>query len=1013
MKNTLRMIIATILTLLSVSHAGESATIQPIPEMESVLAKVPWESKALTPVKMSSVKGVQDQVFFDKGQALLPIVIPAKSKPEAAYCKEVAIFLQGYLKRATGATFEIVNDDTSPLRGIFVGPCDYAGMSNFSTRVTSLKPENFLVSSFAGGIALIGSDISDNEKEPLKGLRVTNRKQSKGTFFAAVDFLERFVGVRFYMPGEIGIYIPYCNNQTLSMPAVSYTDGPVFKLRLSSYGSYLTKDHKLLGYTKTEGRNWMHALRMADFHRLKSGHTDGRWHKFYAKDHPDWFALRRDGSRMVGKRGKLSVQRCYTNEEAFQEHLRSIQHYYDTGEGKDKFIFAPNSKYIYWWPNDGFGGCHCKNCMALTDLDKPRGSRLARLIWGYTAKLGREIKKRWPDKILVASYYSRWSDGPGDIELPDNVTFMLVETREAYHKEPALWQCVTQEMQANMNTVKVPVAIWSHYPHRPRIGNRLDAPYLAPHTLKRYVQWLQEKSSGVYLNGHYTSSFALDGHVIYLYKKLLWNPEIDVDAVLEEYCRVMFGPAAPQVAEYYKRIINAWEKTQWKDMSAKELQSPHKAIAWPRYYKETYPRAMRIDLKDLLAKALTNVKPGTPFYARTEWLVKGTEIFFSQGELLDSGTMLSTECTSMTPKIDGELDEWKNVKPLLMKNNINAKEVSVRTKVFTGYDAKNFYVAIHAFEPDEVKAPAAGQIRDFPMWKHDSVELFLCTEQPGLKEAGLSISDQYHQIIIGPNGNIFDGYRARGTQSLDSTVNIEFTHSTKKTADGYVVEMAIPYKSLNALVPTPGSNWMVNFYRNRKRKGKDDESLHSWSPTLASAHNTARFGTLIFPTKVVWHSDFSNFEKQWLVKTYRDDINVTPVVKEGRLTLHVSSNKMDAKENMSKSPEIKIKYLPAKRPIAAPLAAPIRMDWRFRFDGTGLVRARAHAGSKEGGLGHYIYRPKIYKDTGWIVGADDKKGAGLALAKLDYCFFALKVGPLADFNFELDYIRVRECASIN
>ena len=60
------------------------------------------------------------------------------------------------------------------------------------------------------------------------------------------------------------------------------------------------------------------------------------------------------------------------------------------------------------------------------DPDGPRGAIYSRLIWGYTARLARDIKKRWPDKILVASFYSRWADGPGDIKLPDNVTWMIV-----------------------------------------------------------------------------------------------------------------------------------------------------------------------------------------------------------------------------------------------------------------------------------------------------------------------------------------------------------------------------------------------------------------------------------------------------------------------------------------------------------------------------------------------------------------------------------------------------------
>jgi len=269
------------------------------------------------------------------------------------------------------------------------------------------------------------------------------------------------------------------------------------------------------------------------------------------------------------------------------------------------------------------------------------------------------------------SFYSSWSDGPGDLELPDNITFMIVETREAYLKEPDYWKRVTRDLQAKMALAGAPVALWSHHPHRPRIHNRIDAPYLIPHFLKEHVQSLRGKSPGVYLNGHYTASFALDGFVICLYKKLLWNPDLDVDAVLDEYCRVMFGPAGPEIAVYYRTIINGWENTRWKDLADEELRDPHGLAEWPRYYQEAYPRNVRLELKSVLPSARSRVKPGTVYDARTRWLIQGVQPFFIQGELLDRGAMVSGECNRLTPSIDGRLDEWGAIEPMLMKNNAN------------------------------------------------------------------------------------------------------------------------------------------------------------------------------------------------------------------------------------------------------------------------------------------------------------------------------------------------------
>jgi len=224
----------------------------------------PWKSSGLGPVVMTPLSGVAQISVCAQGKAALPIVIPVRGKPGSEYYRQVAEFLRKYLNAATGASFRIVEDTTAPDTGIFVGPCDRAGGEALIDRAAGLAPEYFIFRAAGGSIALIGRDISDQPGKPLNALRMTSRRQSRGTFFAAIDFLERFIGVRFYMPGELGVHIPYLERQQVAVPSVTYTDGPVFEQRLSSYGNYLTQDHELLGYTRKQGVAWMIALRTAD-----------------------------------------------------------------------------------------------------------------------------------------------------------------------------------------------------------------------------------------------------------------------------------------------------------------------------------------------------------------------------------------------------------------------------------------------------------------------------------------------------------------------------------------------------------------------------------------------------------------------------------------------------------------------------------------------------------------------------------------------------------------------------
>jgi hypothetical protein len=320
-------------------------------------------------------------------------------------------------------------------------------------------------------------------------------------------------------------------------------------------------------------------------------------------------------------------------------------------------------------------------------------------------------------------------------------------------------------------------------------------------------------------------------------------------------------------------------------------------------------------------------------------------------------------------------------------------------------------MAVFAHEPDRVRAADPGQSRDCPLWRQDSVEVFLCTEQAGMRETGLSITDRYHQFILDPNGNICDSYKSLTANEVDARVDVNLQYVTRRMPDGYVVEMAIPYTSLDAVPPKPGDHWFVNFYRNRKREEFPGEALHSWSPTLASAHDTARFGRLDFPTKTVWQADFNSFDEDWRVGVPRDDIQVTHTVRDGRLILHVRSGRLDAKENQGKSTEINVSFKPKRQPYVANLDGPVNLQWRFRFQGPGMLRIRAHTGAKGNAqrLSHQLLRPEGYEDAGWTVGVGDKPDAGgEELPNLAYCFFALKVLPNADFTFEVDYIKVVE-----
>ena len=861
--------------------------------------------------------------------------------------------------------------------------------------------ESFSVKSFDKGIILVGNDQPGNTHN--NKLRTSSLNYSRGTLFAAIDFLERMVGLRFYFPGKLGTAVPDYKKKLLTIPAVAYSDKPVFPFRMGSYRYHGFADNKAAGTSnKTERLYWASMMRIGDINKQRHGHTDNKWNQLFAASHPEYFALRKDGSRMIGKRAGHSVQRCYTSEAGFKAHLDAIAKFYKDGKDYTAFAsrsMAPDKKYIRWWPNDGFKGCECPKCQKLTD--KNSTAPHARLIWYYVAKLADAIKQRWPDKTLLVPAYSSFRKPPKGTKIPKNVTVIPVlpaGVSMAYLKEPACWKEADKDMKmlSKINTKKF--WMWMHYPHRPRITNRLDTPYPVPHVMLKYIKKHKDKMSGYYLNGHITTVLALDGIVLYLWYQALWNPDIDPDAMTEEYCNLMFGPTSSTMKEYWKLITNRWEKVRWKNMPDMANRKDRMGSIIPRdyYFGETYPKSIRIKLKKMLEKALKKTSKGSIYNQRMKWMLAGTEKFFVQGKMFDTGGSVRTEAIKLTPTIDGKLDEWKKLPHLNLLGNTNGKAPAAPTWIWTAFDDKNLYIAGKVFEKGGKFNTKGKMARDMPLWRTDDIEIFICGDLAGLKEAGLPQSSQFHQIIINADGSIFDAHKH--DNKSNKKINIDFDFKTVKGKDGFVFEMKIPFKSIDAIPPKPGDSWPMNFYRTRYVNGV--ATAQAWSPTMSSFHDTSKFGTVIFPKDTLWKMPLK------LMKNGRSPF-IQAFPKNVKTEIKFANNQMivkcQAPKNLKKDFELKFYGKLGARPNIQNNKTPLVCEFEFDIKGTGVFRVRGGVGKAKsrteyiGKAYHTRVAPGSKIDQKIVSRAElsrNKKTINTA----ETCVFAIKAKSGADFT---------------
>ena len=172
------------------------------------------------------------------------------------------------------------------------------------------------------------------------------------------------------------------------------------------------------------------------------------------------------------------------------------------------------------------------------------------------------------------------------------------------------------------------------------------------------------------------------------------------------------------------------------------------------------------------------------------------------------------------PVIDGKMDEdiWRSaavLKDFYQTSPGDNIAPSQATEVYMTYDARNLYIAFHAHdEPGKVRATVAK--RDDVLNNEDSVRVLLDTFNDRRKA---------YVLAFNPLGVQQDGIRTEG-QGVDFSFDIVMESKGALTNDGYMVEVAIPFKSLK-YESGKDKQWGLQIFRQIQRFNNETDS---WMP---------------------------------------------------------------------------------------------------------------------------------------------------------------------------------------
>jgi formylglycine-generating enzyme required for sulfatase activity len=463
--------------------------------------------------------------------------------------------LRDAIREATGATLELVAEPPAPGQpAIVIGDCAESQAAGIDA--AELPAEGFVVRTTTNRIYLVGST------RPVPGGRPND-----GVAWAVADFLERFVGVRWYWPVEYGgRSVP--RTASLTIPPAYYRDQPVCRLRQYGRGGALgdlralqTEGHNAgdrmplplaPGLMPADGRPFTEVfgrplLRAGDSCDFQPGLIQGQWGGFaISRQEKDplyseaVFALKSDGSR--DKRWN-----CYSAPETLDAYLDTLKRYWDSGKrfSFSHNIIAENSCTIYL-PR---GICYCPSCR---DAAVEGGAEL--LMCRLATRLGEEVKKRWSGKKIVMEPFEK--ECPKGMNFPDNLVVANVYP-EGFYLGRVLHPSYGSKFEDAVRAWGQ-VSLWcgANSP-----GDWTYAPVQYPHLIRDFCARNRGAIVGMDLTIFSGKIYVSDAPTLYVWMRALWNPDLDVDAVLDELCRRQFGAAAGTCRELLRLECDRWATT--------------------------------------------------------------------------------------------------------------------------------------------------------------------------------------------------------------------------------------------------------------------------------------------------------------------------------------------------------------------------------------------------------------------------------------------------------------------
>ena len=455
--------------------------------------------------------------------------------------------MTNFLSRAYRCAVPISTSFTPGRKSIVLGDCEWSRAAGIST-------DSFVRDEFAirvvpgeGRIYIAGKD--DPKSNPGWAITVGGYPRTEAsTLFGVYEFLERFFGCRFYFPGEFGEIVP--QTAKVRVPGGDYGRKPAFTVRyvyLSGDGEgYLAPTNRWGRYSE-KALNWMRLRMETKGTPCCHGINSFRYPERFGTTHPEYFQLRPDGTRCTNV--TINGVRDYrVGHLCFSSAITNVIY----ADVKERFL--KGAQYVDVMPQDGFGPCQCTECQSRfrKDLSYAPASEY---VWGWVAALGRRLIDEKVPGTLTMMAYSQYRRVP-DIPLPTNLLVMVAETGPWQKVNKEAFARANEEVAAWAKKIGRKVWVWT-YPHKYHQSALPNIPQMTPHAWGEYYKNLQPWIFGSFAETE-SDKWFYNYLNYYLFSRIAWDENADIDVLLDEHYRLMFGAGAAEVKAFYELLEKTW-----------------------------------------------------------------------------------------------------------------------------------------------------------------------------------------------------------------------------------------------------------------------------------------------------------------------------------------------------------------------------------------------------------------------------------------------------------------------